>query len=77
MNNRYLIRLDDACPTMDAAKWSRVEDILDRYGVRPMVGIIPHNEDPKQNIDPEDANFWSKTKAWENCTSWIQSLLYF
>lgn len=47
MNNKYLIRLDDACPTMDKAKWQRIFDILDGNGVRPMVGIIPHNEDSK------------------------------
>ena len=34
--NKYLIRLDDACPTMDAQKWSRIEDILNRGGVKPM-----------------------------------------
>lgn len=65
MTNRYLLRLDDACPTMDAKLWSRVEDILDKYEVRPMVGIIPHNEDPKQQIDPEDENFWQKAKCWD------------
>ena len=63
--NKYLIRLDDACPTMDAAKWQRMEDMLDRYGVRPMVGIIPANDDPKQKIDSEDATFWNKVKTWE------------
>ena len=65
MNNRYLIRLDDACPTMDHAKWQRIFDILDRYGVRPMVGIIPHNEDPKQDIDVPDEEFWNKAKLWQ------------
>ena len=65
MNNRYLIRLDDACPTMDHAKWQRMFDILDRYGVRPMVGIIPHNEDPKQEIDAHDVEFWNKAKLWQ------------
>ena len=64
MNNKYLIRLDDACPTMDRAKWQRVFDILDRYDVRPMVGIIPHNEDPKQEIDAPYAEFWNKAKQW-------------
>lgn len=63
---KYLIRLDDACPTMDAAKWQRMEDILDRYGVRPMVGIIPHNEDPLQMIDAEDPDFWGKVSKWES-----------
>jgi len=46
----YLIRLDDACSTMDSAKWQRVETILDCYGVRPLVGVIPDNNDPKQKI---------------------------
>lgn len=64
--NKYLIRLDDACPTMDAAKWQRIEDMLDRYGVRPMVGVIPANNDPKQKIDSEDFTFWDKVKSWVN-----------
>ena len=66
MKNQYLIRLDDACPTMDTAKWQRMEDMLDRYGVRPMVGVIPANSDPKQKIDPEDTTFWTKVKSWVN-----------
>lgn len=66
MTNKYLIRLDDACPTMDAAKWQRMEDILERYDVRPMVGVIPNNNDPKQKIDAEDPNFWDKVNKWSN-----------
>ena len=65
MTNKYLIRLDDACPTMDGAKWQRMFDILDCYGVRPMVGIIPHNEDPKQEIDVPDKEFWDKAMQWQ------------
>ena len=63
---KYLIRLDDACPTMDAARWQRMESILDKYGVRPMVGIIPANADSKQMIDKEDGAFWEKALAWQN-----------
>ena len=65
MKSKYLIRLDDACPTMDVAKWQRVEDILDRYGVRPMVGVIPNNEDPQTSPDPIDEKFWDKVHKWE------------
>lgn len=61
---RYLIRLDDACPYMDREKWQRMEDILDKYGVKPLVGIIPANADPKTMIDPEDVNFWEKAHSW-------------
>lgn len=62
--NKYLIRLDDACPTMDAKKWQRMEDILDANGVRPMVGVIPDNKDPKWFVDPEDVHFWDKVDNW-------------
>lgn len=65
MRQKYLIRLDDACPTMDASKWRRMENILDDYGVKPMVGVIPRNEDPKQLIDSEDNGFWNKVNMWE------------
>lgn len=61
----YLIRLDDACSTMDSKKWQRMEELLDMYGVRPMVGVIPANKDTKQQIDDVDSEFWNKVKRWE------------
>lgn len=64
MNNKYLIRLDDACPTMNHVKWQRIFEILDQYGIRPMVGIIPHNEDSKQQIDAPNSDFWNNAKDW-------------
>lgn len=62
----YLIRLDDASPTMDRGKWNRIEGLLERYKIHPMVGIIPHNEDPKQSVYPEDPEFWNKVLQWKN-----------
>ena len=63
---QYLIRLDDACPTMNKERWDRMESLLDHYGIKPMVGVIPHNEDPEQNVNPEDECFWDKVKNWTN-----------
>ena len=65
MRTQYLIRLDDACQTMNRIKWQRMEDILDKYGIKPMVGVIPHNEDAVQKIDPVDDSFWGRVKSWE------------
>ncbi len=62
---QYLIRLDDACQYMDRTKWQRMEDILDKYGVKPLVGIIPDNADLQTKIEPEDAGFWGKAHSWE------------
>ena len=63
--SKYLIRLDDACPTMDAAKWQRMEDLLDAYRVKPMVGIIPHCQDPQLMLDEPDPHFWQKALSWQ------------
>lgn len=62
---KYLIRLDDACPQMNNLKWQRIESILDKYRIKPMVGIIPHNEDPVTCIEPVDADFMTKALDWQ------------
>ena len=62
---QYLIRLDDACPTMDSANWERMEQLLDRHGIRPMVGIVPDCQDPELMIDAPDPDFWAKAYCWE------------
>lgn len=62
---RYLIRLDDACPTMSFELWGRMESLLDKYDVKPMVGIIPHNDNPDQMIDPENPLFWNLVDSWK------------
>ena len=69
----YLIRLDDACPTMSRTQWERMEEILDKYAIKPMVGVVPHNEDPALIYDEEDANFWDKVRRWEQ-KGWAISL---
>jgi predicted deacetylase len=61
----YLVRLDDACDTMDAYKWQKIEDILDKYNIKPMVAIIPNNQDRSLMIDKEDAFFWDKAYNWQ------------
>lgn len=65
MKVNYLIRLDDACTTMNRQKWNRIEIILDKFNIRPLVGVIPANDDTAQKIDPEDCYFWNKVKNWE------------
>lgn len=65
MKQLYLIRLDDACPTMNHQKWGRMEALLHKYSIKPMVGVIPYNEDNEQMIDEVDPLFWRKVKIWE------------
>lgn len=66
MSAKYIIRLDDACPTMDQKKWKRVEVLLDRYTIKPIVAVIPNNKDSEQIKDKEDAGFWDKVRQWQD-----------
>lgn len=65
MKNYYLVRLDDACEYMNHKKWSKIEEILNKYNIKPLVGIIPNNEDVKTIIEKKDDNFYIKVKEWE------------
>ena len=62
---KYIIRLDDACPTMNKGNWDRMEELLDRYKVKPIVAVIPDNQDKKLMIDAIDDTFWSKVNGWQ------------
>ena len=64
--SKYIIRLDDACEKMDVEKWDRMEKLLDKYKVRPVVGVIPHCEDPMMDKYEFDAEFWKKVEIWKN-----------
>jgi hypothetical protein len=67
---KYIIRLDDACPTMNKVNWDRMEELLDRYNVKPIVAVIPDNQDKKLMIDNSDDKFWDKVNNWQNNKKW-------
>lgn len=68
---KYLLRLDDASPKRDVAKWDKMETLLDKYGVKPLVGIIPDCKDPDFEKYPFDKDFWMKRiYAWKQ-KNWI------
>lgn len=62
---KYLIRLDDACPYMDRHKWSRAEEILSKYNIMPLVGIIPDNQDSQTMIMEDDGGFQTTIDRWK------------
>ena len=65
MPAKYLIRLDDALPSMDAERWAEVEALLLRYQIKPLVAVIPNNEDVSLKFDDDDPNFWARVREWQ------------
>lgn len=63
---QYLFRLDDACPTMHMNNWKKLEQIFDKHGILPLVGIIPDNQDQGQLYSQENKDFWNIARTWQS-----------
>ncbi len=61
----YIIRLDDAAPRMNHFSWHKMEVLLLKYNVHPLIGIIPEVQDNELLKYEEDKEFWSKAKNWQ------------
>jgi predicted deacetylase len=60
---RYLLRFDDLCPTMSRSKWESFLTIISEYGLKPILAVIPDNQDPDLKIDDPDPQFWDRMRA--------------
>lgn len=69
----YLLRLDDASEHMNIEQWIQMKELLDKYGIKPIYGIIPNNQDPDLFRYDEVGNFWELMKSWKN-DGWIPAL---
>ncbi len=65
--SKYLLRLDDASDYMNIEKWQRIENLLDKYHIKPIVGVIPDNRDPDMlGVYTKDILFWDKVRRWQH-----------
>lgn len=55
---RYIFRLDDITPTMDWDRFWATLNLLRRYRVKPLLGVVPDNRDPKLNRHAANPRFW-------------------
>ena len=62
---QYLVRFDDICPTMNWSTWEAVEAHLVRHGVKPILAVVPDNQDPSLEVDPPRADFWDRVRRWQ------------
>ena len=62
---QYLVRFDDICPTMNWSAWETIEAHLQRHAVKPILAVVPDNQDPKLMVDPPRENFWDRVRQWQ------------
>lgn len=61
---KIAVRLDDITPDMDWQRFFAFKEILDKYQVKPLIGVVPNNRDENLKGMQEGApeNFWAYVK---------------
>jgi predicted deacetylase len=62
---QYLLRFDDLCPTVAPERWQRFLPLIEEFGIRPILAVIPDNHDLSLNLAPPDPEFWAKMRTLE------------
>lgn len=58
MSARYIFRMDDITPGMDWDRFWSLLRLFHRHRVKPLLGIVPDNQDPKLNRRAPEPRFW-------------------
>lgn len=68
-NMQCMIRMDDITADMNWDRFNRIKDIFEEYGIKPLLGIVPDNQDDKLSIQSPNEEFWTtihslQEKGW-------------
>ncbi len=75
MGAKYIFRLDDVCENMNWESFNRVKNIFLKSNIKPIIGVIPNNEDKELLKYPRcDFNFWDEIYALQNNKHWSVAL---
>jgi predicted deacetylase len=63
---QYLLRIDDLCPTVHAGRWERLRMLIEEFGIRPILAVVPANLDSDLDASMPDPNFWNRIRVMED-----------
>ncbi len=64
-NTGILIRLDDVSEYMNWELMDRCEILFDKKNIKPLLGVIPNNQDKSLISYKKNENFWNKVRDWK------------
>jgi predicted deacetylase len=65
MTAKFLLRFDDLCPAMNWNAWHKLESVMIDEGVKPILAVIPDNQDVTLNDGLANERFWHHVRAWQ------------
>ena len=61
-----LIRMDDISENMNWDFMDKCESLFDKHNIKPLLGVIPINQDPELLKYPKNLKFWERVVNWQN-----------
>jgi len=65
-NTGILIRLDDIAENMNWDLMEKSELLFEEYGIKPVLGVIPNNNDNELLSYSKKNNFWEQVRNWRD-----------
>ncbi len=62
---KIAVRMDDITGDMDWKRFRQVEAILDGYGIKPLLGVVPFNEDELLQREAFSETFQEEIERWK------------
>lgn len=69
----YILRLDDFAQNANVLNWKKMEELCEKYKVKPLVGIIPLCADKKIGLYTKVDSFWGYVKHFETI-GWVLAM---
>lgn len=63
---KILIRFDDIAENMNWHFMEKSEQLFDKYNIKPVLGVIPDNQDEELKTYPKKENFWEIVRKWQS-----------
>lgn len=63
---KIAVRIDDITPDMDWDSFYQFKELLDVYGIKPLIGVVPDNQDPNLSKNGRREDFWQYMQELRN-----------
>ena len=70
---KIAVRLDDITPDMDWEKFRRLEGLLDKFHIAPLLGIVPDNQDNNLKRDSVLPEWEKQIRQWKD-KNWVLAM---
>lgn len=70
---KVVVRIDDVCPTMDWKYFEKTISLIESYGIKGLLGVIPDSKDFDMIYSPERKDFWEYIKKLEK-KGWVLAM---